>query len=679
MRKHFRNIALYAAAAMISVFVFAAGVSAAESVKINETNFPSADFRQYVSDNIDKDDVKGELSSEEIKSVKKIDLFSLRVTDLKGIEYFTELEDLNASFVRLNTVDLSKNTKLTSLNLGNNKLTSLDLTNNKELTSLRVEYNKLTSLDLSNNKKLISLSLNYNSLAELDLTNNPLLESLTCESNSLKTLDLTGKSSLVDLSACNNALTSLVLKGCTKLHSIMAYYNNLSTVDLSDATELTSLMLQNNAISSIDLSNNTKLSVISLGNNKLTKIDVSNNKELIRLVLRKNKLTELDVCKNTKLNDLEVEGNNIKELEITNNLELFNLNVAGIENVNLKMIVGQSIGFLSAHGILTVDNEKVLAKKSDRNVEAVKKGKAVITDESGCTINVQVIAKTVPSPTASPTKKPAKDPAGSPTPKPTSASGVSLSIDKTELSIVCGKTDSVKATLKGSSAKISWKSSNSKVAAVDPTGKITAKMAGRTTVTALAAGESVECVVTVFYKDVTKKGDFWYMPTNYLTAKGVVKGYADQTEFRPANNCTRAQMVTFIWRLQGEPMPTTEVCKFTDVKEKDYYYKACIWGNEKHIVEGYKDGTFGPQIVCARKHAVTFLWRLADKPEPKTKANKFSDVRSSDYFYKATLWASEKGILAGYDDGTFRPNGDCLRRQMVTFLYKYDKFVNGNG
>ena len=135
-------------------------------------------------------------------------------------------------------------------------------------------------------------------------------------------------------------------------------------------------------------------------------------------------------------------------------------------------------------------------------------------------------------------------------------------------------------------------------------------------------------------------------------------------------------MVTFIWRLKGEPAPQSSVCKFSDVKKTDYFYKACIWGNEQGIVEGYKDGAFGPQIVCARKHAVTFLWRLAGKPTPSSEANRFKDVNKSDYFYNATLWASEKKILAGYDDGTFRPNGDCLRRQMVTFLYKYDKNIN---
>ncbi|MBO4579418.1 MAG: S-layer homology domain-containing protein [Clostridiales bacterium] len=260
-----------------------------------------------------------------------------------------------------------------------------------------------------------------------------------------------------------------------------------------------------------------------------------------------------------------------------------------------------------------------------------------------------------------------------------------LKLDKTNLSIISGKNASLKATMDNSDAEITWKSSDTKVATVDSKGKVTAKQAGTAVISASADGQTVNCDVQVLYKDVTSKKDFWYEPTNYLTAKGVVKGYANQTEFRPANKCTRAQMVTFIWRLQGEPKPKSSTCKFSDVKKTDYFYKACIWGNENHIVEGYKDGTFGPQIVCARKHAVTFLWRLAGQPKPTSTKNKFSDVKKTDYFYKATLWASEKKILAGYDDGTFRPNGDCLRRQMVTFLYKFDKYAgsgsgsNGNG
>ena len=294
-------------------------------------------------------------------------------------------------------------------------------------------------------------------------------------------------------------------------------------------------------------------------------------------------------------------------------------------------------------------------------------------------VTVTPIPSVTKTPTAKPTPKVTAAPTKKPTVTPSKASQVSLNLDKSSLSVVCGKTASLKATLKGSNSKISWKSSDANVASVDANGKITAKMAGEATITATAAGKSAKCKVTVLYKDVTNPKDFWYVPTNYLTAKGVVKGYDKQTLFKPANKCTRAQMVTFIWRLQGEPSPKATTCKFKDVKEKDYFYKACIWGNENGIVEGYKDGTFGPKIVCARKHAVTFLWRLAKKPSPKSTVNKFTDVKKSDYFYTATLWASEKGILAGYDDNTFRPNGNCLRRQMVTFLYKYDMFVNSNG
>ena len=280
---------------------------------------------------------------------------------------------------------------------------------------------------------------------------------------------------------------------------------------------------------------------------------------------------------------------------------------------------------------------------------------------------VRTTAKAKPTATPKPTKTPTKAPA------------VSIKLNKKDTTLVCGKNETLKATVTGSKSLVIWKSSDTKVASVDKNGKVTAKMAGKTTITATCGGASASCDVTVLYKDVTNKGDFWYSPTNYLTANGVVKGYDKQTLFKPGNMCTRAQMVTFIWRLQGEPAPRAKTCKFSDVKKTDYFYKACIWGNENHIVEGYKDGTFGPQIVCARKHAVTFLWRLAGQPKPSSSKNKFKDVKEKDYFYKATLWASEKKILAGYSDGTFKPDGDCLRRQMVTFLYKYDKFVNGKG
>ena len=255
----------------------------------------------------------------------------------------------------------------------------------------------------------------------------------------------------------------------------------------------------------------------------------------------------------------------------------------------------------------------------------------------------------------------------------------SLKLDKTSASVVCGNTLTLKAALTGSADAVRWKSSDTKTATVDSKGKITSKMAGKVTITATAAGKNAKCTVTVLYKDVTNSSDFWYAPTNYLTAKGVVKGYANQTEFRPANECTRAQMVTFLYRLQGEPKTKATTCKFGDVKSGDYFYKPVIWAVENGITTGVSATKFEPQKVCTRAQTVTFLWRMAGKPEPGKNAKDFRDVKKTDYFYKATLWASGKKILAGYDDNTFRPQGKCLRRQMVTFLYKYDKYVNGKG
>ena len=263
--------------------------------------------------------------------------------------------------------------------------------------------------------------------------------------------------------------------------------------------------------------------------------------------------------------------------------------------------------------------------------------------------------------------------------KPTPAPQVTLKLDKKSASVICGNTTTIKATLTGSKDKITWKSSDTKIATVDANGKVTTKMAGTVTITASAAGKKATCTVTVLYKDVTDSKEFWYAPTNYLTKNGIVKGYDNQTLFKPSKECSRAQMVTFLWRLAGQPNPKKTTTDFKDIKTTDYFYKPVLWAVEMGITTGVSKTSFNPQGICTRAQTVTFLWRMAGKPAPKSKDCKFTDIDSKDYFYKATLWASEMKIVAGYDDNTFRPQGKCLRRQMVTFLYKYDKYVNGKG
>ena len=140
--------------------------------------------------------------------------------------------------------------------------------------------------------------------------------------------------------------------------------------------------------------------------------------------------------------------------------------------------------------------------------------------------------------------------------------------------------------------------------------------------------------------------------------------------FSPGAGCTRAQVVTFLWRAAGEPQPKSENNPFADVQKGQYYYKAVLWAVEKGITTGTSPTTFRPDQTCTRGQIVTFLWRYFGEPEPKTGNNPFEDVKDSDYFYKAVLWAVENGITTGTTATTFRPEQTCTRAQIVTFLYR---------
>ena len=245
-------------------------------------------------------------------------------------------------------------------------------------------------------------------------------------------------------------------------------------------------------------------------------------------------------------------------------------------------------------------------------------------------------------------------------------------------SVVCGNQLDLDI-INASGLKVAWSTNNTRIATVNDYGYVRGLKAGPVTVVATVGGQTLTYNVQVLYKDVSNPKEYWFLPTNYLTNQDVVKGYDGQTTFKPGNNCTRAQMVTFLWRLKGSPKPTSSSTKFKDVKKSAYYYKAVLWAVEKGITTGYSKTKFKPNNVCTRAQTVTFLWRMANKPKAGNTKNKFKDINKTDYFYDAVLWASGKGIVEGYKNGTFRPQNKCTRRQMVTFLYKYDKFVNGKG
>lgn len=175
------------------------------------------------------------------------------------------------------------------------------------------------------------------------------------------------------------------------------------------------------------------------------------------------------------------------------------------------------------------------------------------------------------------------------------------------------------------------------------------------------------------FSDVGK--DYWcYNAVNWAVENGITNG-TTETTFGPTNGCTRAQMVTFLWRAAGEPHAKNSVNPFTDVSPNRYYYDAVLWAVEQGITTGATETTFEPDRLCTRGHIVTFLWRAAGKPSHSAAAAPFTDVAKNAYCYDAVLWASENGITQGMTATTFAPNRTCTRAQGVTFLYRAQSYL----
>ena len=160
---------------------------------------------------------------------------------------------------------------------------------------------------------------------------------------------------------------------------------------------------------------------------------------------------------------------------------------------------------------------------------------------------------------------------------------------------------------------------------------------------------------------------FYEEPVLWAVEMGITTG-TDSTHFSPNAACSRAQIVTFLWRAAGCPAVQAEN-PFTDVKQSDFYYDAVLWAVENGITTGTSETTFSPLKTCSRAEVVTFLWRTAGKPVVQGE-NPFADVTEADFFHSAVLWAVEKGITNGVDATHFGPTADCNRAQVVTFLYR---------
>ena len=164
--------------------------------------------------------------------------------------------------------------------------------------------------------------------------------------------------------------------------------------------------------------------------------------------------------------------------------------------------------------------------------------------------------------------------------------------------------------------------------------------------------------------------DAYYAPSvQWALDKEITSGVSDYS-FAPNSRCTRAQAVTFLWRAAGKPEPKTAANPFSDVPAGIYYEKPVLWAVENGITNGTGAGRFSPDSPCTRAQIVTFLHRTAGSPAPKSAAG-FSDVAPGSYYEAPVVWAVEKGITTGTGGGKFSPDSYCTRAQMVTFLQRF--------
>ena len=684
---------------LLPTAAFAAGY-----VEINETNFPDAKFRSFVKENLDKnkDDI---LDAMEIAAVKMIEANKMGIKSLEGVGFFTALETLKCWDNELTGLDLSKNTKLTSLSCSENELTALDVSKNTELTRLYCRSNRLAALDVTQNKNLEELDcesdslLSYMKLTKLDVSQNKALKKLNCYGVKMKELNVSGCTALEELDSGGNQLTALDVSQNVKLTRLDCASNQLTALDVSKNLDLKDLYCRNNMLAVLDVSKNSKLESISCGKNGLTSLDLDKNKEITYVNLDNHQFYNKGTLPAGETFDMKTLP-------------------GSFDPSRTKNWIG---GTVDAAGILTVDADATEVTYDYQTKSGNTDAKYLMS----CKLNVKggttPVAKYAISVTGGIANL-AKAAEGSVVTLTADAPAANMHFARWE--VESGSEAVTFANATNSTTTFPMPAGEVKVKAVfeadeimvpiqydvsvlnDGNGKAfasPAKAAADTAITLTATpnagyhfkawrvilggvtitdnkftmpAEDVE-VQAVFEKDAPiSKHPFLDVPAGayyedavvWAVGKGITSG-TNATTFDPNGTCTRAQAVTFLWRAAGSPVPKTTLMPFPDVPVGSYYWNAVLWAIEQGITEGTSYLTFSPNDSCTRAQIVTFLWRSKGNPAVSGNAP-FTDVAPDAYYAAAVTWAEKNGITGGIGNGLFGSNNTCTRAQIVTFLYR---------
>jgi len=291
---------------------------------------PDVNFKNYLVNNAQINlNSDTEIQCNEASSFTgAIDCSSMNISDLTGIEAFTNLAWLNCY---------------------SNQLTQLDLSNNLALYYLICSSNQLTSLNLGSNTLYTTIACGSNQITSLDISNCDGLNALGCEGNQISALDLSGKTALTNLQCGTNNLSSLDLSDCLGLVTLTCYENNLTALDVSQNTSLNDLRCAANPITNLDVSMLTNLSYLYCGDNGLTNLDVSNNTDLLRMDVSYNPMTTIDLSANTNLISFGAVYSSILDLDLTQNTALQEVSIHhGVyESVNIQNGNNQAITYVA--------------------------------------------------------------------------------------------------------------------------------------------------------------------------------------------------------------------------------------------------------------------------------------------------------------------------------------------